>query len=183
MTLYEKYSSLFTKYGVVTKLDKAYFMAQTEHESHLKPISENLNYSSDSLVKVFPKYFNKTTAVNYHRNPQKIANVIYANRMGNGNTESGDGWKYRGRGFIQLTGKENYLKLSKYTGIDFVNNPDLLLQEENALIAALWFWKTKGISALANTDNIEAVTKRINGGLIGLDDRKKLLAVWKSKLL
>ena len=181
MELYKKYASQFEKFGVITDLDKAMFMAQIQHESGLKPISENLNYSIKGLLSTFPKYFNKNTAIEYARKPEKIANRVYANRMGNGDETSGEGWKYRGRGFIQLTGKENYFRLSNDTDIDFLHNPDLLLQEANAIIAALWFWKTRNLSSLAN--NVEAVTKKINGGLNGFNDRKELFENWKEKIV
>lgn len=182
MELYNKYKTLFNKYEIITYLRIAHFMAQIEHESHLKPISENLNYSKEGLLKIFSKYFNLETASVYARKPEKIANKVYANRMGNGNELSGDGWKYRGRGFIQLTGKDNYKNLSKDTGIDFLNKPDLLLEEANALIAALWFWKKNNINKQADLDNIINVTKIINGGTNGIEDRKKLLLKYKNLL-
>ncbi len=178
--LHIKYKSLFKKYGVITPLQKAHFMAQIEHESGLKPISENLNYSAGGLLATFKKYFNKEQALSYSRQQQRIANRVYANRMGNGNEASGDGYKYRGRGFIQLTGKSNYQALSIATGIDFVSNPDLLLQEANAMVSALWFWKTNGLNELANKDDIRKVTKIINGGYNGLPHRTELLKKYKS---
>lgn len=183
--LHQKYKTLFNKYGVNTPLRIAHFLGQIEHESGLKPISENLNYDGDGLLKIFKKYFDKMTINElalYVRNPQKIANRVYANRMGNGTEKSGDGWKYRGRGFIQLTGKNNYIELSKDTGIDFVNNPDLLLDEANALIGALWFWNSRGLNKFADNDDIITITKRINGGNIGLNDRIKKVNKWKQIL-
>ena len=182
MELYKKYKTLFEKYKVNTILRIVHFMAQIEHESHLKPISENLNYSKEGLLKIFPKYFNNETSSIYSRKPEKIANKVYANRMGNGDEKSGDGWKYRGRGFIQLTGKDNYKNLSKDAEIDFIKNPDLLLEEANAIIAALWFWNKNNINRFADKDDIEGVTKVINGGYNGLEDRKKLLAKYKKGL-
>lgn len=176
MQLYEKYRSLFEKYGLTTKLRIAHFMAQIEHESGLKPIEENLNYSASGLIRVFRKYFTDLEAIQFQRQPEKIANRVYANRMGN--TSASDGWKYRGRGFIQITGKENYSRLSKDTGIDFVNNPDLLLQEANAMISALWFWNRKGLNSFADNNDIVTITKRINGGTIGLEDRKSKFSKW-----
>lgn len=180
MKLNEKYKTLFNSYHVNTPLRIANFMAQIEHESGLKPISENLNYSKDGLLKTFPKYFNSNNANFYARKPELIANKVYCNRMGNGNYESGDGWKYRGRGFIQLTGKSNYLMLAKDTRIDFLNNPDLLLEEANAMIAALWFWGKNNLNLLADNDDINGITKKINGGFNGLEDRKDLLDKWKT---
>ena len=182
MKLYEKYKSLFEKYEVNTPLRIAHFMAQIEHESGLKPISENLNYSAKRLMEVFPKYFNSDNSKFYARKPELIANRVYCNRMGNGNYESGDGWKYRGRGFIQLTGKENYFKLHIDTDLDCVKNPDLLLEEPNAMIAALWFWKKNGLNNYADEGIISTITKRINGGFNGIEHRKELLLKWKKLL-
>jgi len=180
--LHEKYKSLIQSYGINTKLRLAHFLGQLEHESNLKPVAENLNYSSDGLLKTFPKYFTGLTAIQYRRNPEKIANKVYANRMGNGNEQSGEGWKYRGRGFIQITGKENYFRLANDTDIDCLKNPDLLMEEANAMISACWFWKTRNINALADADNIKGVTRAINGGLNGLEDRINKTNQWKSRL-
>jgi len=180
--LYQKYKSLFNKYNVKTELRIAHFMAQVEHESNLKPISENLNYSKERLLKVFPKYFNKDNVDQFTRKPEKIANKVYANRMGNKNEQSGDGWKFRGRGFIQLTGFNNYKALSENVNIDYVNNPDKLLTEADALIAALWFWNINNLNHLADLDDVLSITKKINGGLNGIDDRKIKLLKWKQIL-
>lgn len=175
MKLHEKYKTLFEKYGLNTKLRISHFLSQLEHESGLKPISENLNYSEYGLLNTFGKYFNKTTAKLYARKPEKIANRVYANRMGNGNEASGEGWKYRGRGFIQVTGKINYHQLANDTDLDCLKNPDLLLQEANAMISALWFWNSKGLNKLADKNDIKGITKRINGGYNGLEHRQELL--------
>lgn len=187
MKLQDKYNTLFEKYGLNTRLRIAHFMAQIEHESGLKPISENLNYSKQGLLNTFNKYFTddilrknggiKTlgTSTLYARQPEKIANKVYANRMGNGDEESGEGWKYRGRGFLQITGKENYFRLSNDTDLDFLKNPDLLLEEPNAMISALWFWNLKGLNKLADKNDIVGITKKINGGLNGIEHRKELL--------
>lgn len=182
MDLYEKYKILFKKYGLTTPLRIAHFMAQIEHESGLKPVSENLNYSYYGLIRVFNKYFNSTQAKEYARNPKKIANRVYANRMQNGNEQSGDGWKYRGRGFIQITGKANYIALSKATGIDYVNNPDWLLREPDAIISALWYWNKINGNYYADKGYIKTITKRINGGYNGLSDRINKLKKWKQIL-
>lgn len=179
MDLANKYKTILTKAGIDTPLVLSHFFAQLEHESGLKPISENLNYSSSGLKSIFNKYFTDLEAIQYARNPEKIANRVYANRMGNGNEASGDGWKYRGRGFIQLTGKYNYTQLSKSTGMDYVNNPDLLLNEADAMISALWFWNKTNINKYAHADNLKMVTKLINGGYNGFEHRKKLLTKWK----
>lgn len=183
MKLYDKYKTLLSNFGLNTPLRISHFMAQIEHESGLKPINENLNYSATRLMQVFPKYFiSNADALRYERKPEKIANRVYANRMGNGSEVSGDGYKYRGRGFIQLTGKDNYKSLSKDTGIDYLNNPDLLLTESDALNSALWFWNNKGLNMWADKDDIIAITKKINGGVNGLDHRKQLLSKYKKEL-
>ena len=175
MNLQTKYKTLFEKYGLTTKLRIAHFMAQIEHESGLKPISENLNYSASGLIRVFRKYFSDVEAINFANQPQKIANRVYANRMGNGNEASGEGWKYRGRGFIQITGKINYFQLANDTDLDCLKNPDLLLQEANAMISALWFWNKAGLNKLADKNDIKGITRKINGGYNGLEHRTELL--------
>ena len=134
-----------------------------------------MNYSAIGLVNTFPKYFGDLSAQIYANKPEKIANRVYANRMGNGNEASGEGWKYRGRGFIQITGKENYFRLANDTDLDCLKNPDLLLIEANAMISALWFWNLKGLNALADKNDIISITKKINGGLNGIEHRKELL--------
>lgn len=183
MKLHEKYKSLFDKYEINTPLRIAHFMAQIEHESGLKPISENLNYSSKRLWEIFPKYFPTTELANkYQKNPKSIANRVYANRMGNGDEASGEGWKYRGRGFLQITGKENYHRLANDTDIDCLKNPDLLLEEANAMISALWFWNLKKLNIFADEDNLSTITKRINGGFNGIEHRKELLKKWKKNV-
>ena len=183
MELYQKYRTKFKEFGVNTNLRKAHFMAQIEHESNLKPVSENLNYSETALLSVFGKYFTPETAKEYARQPEKIANIVYANRMGNGDTASGEGWKFRGKGFIQLTGKNNYKSLTEYTGIDYVSYPEMLLNEPDAMIAALWFWKANGINKYADLDDCEKVTRKINGGTNGLVRRMVLTDEWKLKIV
>ena len=175
MTLDIKYRTLLERNDINTKLRLAHFMAQIEHESGLKPIAENLNYSKEALLRVFGKYFTPEQAAEYARKPEKIANRVYSNRMGNGDEASGEGWKFRGRGFIQLTGKDNYEALSKDVNIDYVNDPDLLLTEADAMVAALWFWNKKKLNRYADQNDIREVTRRINGGYNGLDHRKQLL--------
>lgn len=171
--LANKYRTLLARNGITTKQRKAMFFAQLDHESGLKPISENLNYSAEGLLRVFGKYFTPITAKQYARQPQKIANRVYANRMGNGSELSGEGWKYRGRGFIQLTGKNNYQELSKWSNVDYVNEPDKLLNEADAMISALWFWTTNNLNSFADKGDVLGATKRINGGTNGLADRQK----------
>ncbi len=183
MELYQKYKTQFDNYHVNTPLRIAHFMGQIEHESNLKPKAENLNYSTKRLLQIFPKYFNTANVNKFANKPELIANRVYANRMGNGSEFSGDGWKYRGRGFIQLTGRWNYDKLSKAVGVDYVSHPNLLLNEADSVIGALWFWKFNGINELADKDSVGAVTKKINGGTIGLADRIAKVNKWKSKLI
>lgn len=181
MNLINKYKTLLNKYEVNTPLRLSHFIAQLEHESGLKPISENLNYSAARLLVVFPKYFKTLKEAKlYERQPEKIANKIYSNRMGNGDESSNDGWKYRGRGFIQLTGLSNYSALSKSTGIDYINAPDKLLNESDAMIAALWFWSVNKLNSIADEDDILTITKKINGGQNGLAHRQELLAKYKA---
>jgi putative chitinase len=175
LELSKKYNTLLNKYNINTSLRLSHFFAQLVHESGLKPISENLNYSKEGLLKIFPKYFTKDsldkndnvilgTASLYARKPQSIANKVYANRNGNNDEKSGDGWKYRGRGFMQITMKNNYKDLSKDTGIDYINNPDLLLNEADAMIAALWYWKKIDANKLADIDDLDKISDRINIG-------------------
>lgn len=156
----------------------AHFFAQTAHESgNFKAFSENLNYSADGLQKIFGKYFDAAAAAKAARNPEKIANRVYANRMGNGNEASGDGWKYRGRGALQLTGKDNYKAFADYLKKpEIMDNPDLVATEYSFESAIFFFEKNKlwaicdqGINDAA----ITSLTKRINGGTHGLDDRKE----------
>lgn len=174
-------STVLPKYGIDTPLRKTHFLAQVAHESGgLQFTEENLNYSVQGLLSVFKKYFPTTDIANqYARQPKKIANRVYANRMGNGNEASGDGYKYRGRGLIQLTGKVNYQKCSDDTGIDIVSNPDLLLQPEWALTSACWFWQKNKLNKYADQDDVIMVTKIINGGTHGLNDRLQYLQSFK----
>jgi putative chitinase len=165
------------KFGITTNLRLAHFLSQCGHESGgFKAVSENLNYSADGLVKIFGKYFNATTAAGYARNPEKIASKVYASRMGNGNEASKEGFKFRGRGYIQLTGKENYTKFGKFIGEDIASNPDLVATKY-PLASAAFFFNSNGLWAIcdkgADDATVTAVTKRVNGGTIGLADRIK----------
>lgn len=155
---------------ITTSIRTAAFIAQLAHESEeFASLVENLNYGSTGLLKTFPKYFNPTTAIDYNRDPRRIANRIYANRMGNGDEASGDGWKYRGRGPIQITGFENYNKY--FTAFGESVNPDLLAMPVDGSMSAAWFWKTRGINSMADSGSFVKVTKAINGGTIGLESR------------
>lgn len=174
-------NTVLPNYGIDTNLRKAHFLAQLSHESGgLHYSEENLNYSAKALRITFKKYFESMeVAKEYERQPEKIANRVYANRMGNGDEASGDGWKYRGRGLIQLTGKENYQKFGQENGVDCVNNPDLILDPEWALTSACWYWKKRNINRYADADDIHMVTKRVNGGTKGLLHRQHYLESFK----
>jgi len=191
--LHIKYKTLLAKYGINTPLRIAHFMAQIEHESELKPKSENLNYSAKRMLEIFKSDFDtnrdkwlspkeKDKVIYLLGSPQRIANFVYANQNGNGNESSGEGWKYRGRGFIQITGKYNYFRLHIDTDLDCVKNPDLLLSEPNAMLSACWFWKLRELNILADKDDVIRITKRINGGYNGIEHRKELLIKWKKEL-
>lgn len=186
LELSNKYKTLLNSYGINTPLRLAHFFAQLDHESGLKPIEENLRYSAKRLMEIFGKYFPTLALANkYAMQPQKIANRVYANRMGNGDESSGDGWKFRGRGMLMITGKNNYKALTEWAkknGIDadYVNNPDLLLREVDAMISALWFWKKNKLNDLADKDDIISITKKINGSTNGFADRKLKLAKYKT---
>ena len=162
----------FKKYEINTLQRQACFIGQCMHESGgFKQLNENLNYGAKGLVGTWPSRFpNLEYAAEFERKPERIANKVYGGRMGN--TEEGDGWKYHGRGLIQLTGKENYQNCGAGIGVDLVNEPDLLATPEYAALSAGWFWNKKGLNSLADSMDIETMTKRINGGTIGLDDRK-----------
>lgn len=154
-----------------TKMQQAMFLAQCGHESAgFSMLSENLNYSPDSLVRVFRKYFTSEEAKKYARQPEKIANRVYANRMGNGNENSGDGWKYRGRGIIQITGKRNYDAFAKWLERD-INPDDVAINLTLAVKAGVWFWL---VNEIASLNSVEKATRRINGGLNGIEDRANL---------
>lgn len=162
-----------TKYEITTSHRICMFLAQIAHESEkFTHTQENLNYSAQGLVKTFPHYFSVSMAPSYVGHPDKIANVIYANRMGNGNATSGDGYKFRGRGLIQLTGKYMYAHCAIGLKLDLGNNPDLLLTPENAAASAGWFWSMHKLNDLSDACDIQGVTKVINGGLIGLTERQ-----------
>jgi putative chitinase len=181
-SLAECLPAIFEKYAIDTPLRVAHFLAQTAHESEgYTHFSENLNYSASGLQNTFPKYFRQVSPAAYARNPEKIANHVYADRMGNGSEASGDGWKFRGRGMIQLTGRENYTSFSKDCGKDCTEDPDFLTTPEGAAESAAWYWKQRDINKPADVDDVVAVTRLINGGTLGLDERKALLA--KAKVI
>jgi len=165
------------KFEINTPLRLAHFLAQCGHESGgFKAVSENLNYGAAGLQSIFKKYFTPESAKEYERKPEKIANIVYANRMGNGNQASGEGFKFRGRGYIQLTGKDNYSAFDKSVDDDILANPDLVATKY-PLLSAAWFFHKNGLHKIADEGATDAVvtkvTKRVNGGTIGLPDRIK----------
>jgi len=174
----EWYSNLLNtlpEYDIDTPHRVAAFMAQCGHESGgFTLMQENLNYSAKGLVGTFKKYFpTEAVAKPYERRPEMIANRVYANRMGNGDEASGEGWYFRGRGIVQITGKNNYTKCSQslFESNVLVENPDLLLESEYAIHSACWFWSAARLNELADIGDMKTMTKRINGGFIGLEDR------------
>jgi len=166
------------RYEINTPLRAAHFLAQVAHESGgFRYVEENLNYSANALKSVFGKYFqDDALASDYARQPQKIANRVYANRMGNDGEHSGDGWRYRGRGLIQLTGKANYTQYADARQVDVVQTPDLVATDPRlATDVAGWYWDSRDLNRYADNDDIRAITKRINGGYNGLEDRQDYL--------
>ncbi len=194
MMLHQKYRTLFEDYGVNTPLRLAHWYAQMEHESNLTPQRESLFFTTIlGLRKTFFSPFkgkSDSFVSQYLRNTEKCANYVYANRMGNGSESSGDGFKYRGAGFIQITGKNNFKKLSDYTAIDYISRPNLLENEADAVISALWYWKVNKLNRFADLDSLDALSDLINIGRItkaygdsnGFNHRKILLDKWKLRL-
>ena len=164
-------NQVFVKYDIDTSKRQAAFIGQCAVESaNFTRLQENLNYSAQRLTQVWPSRFpNISMAEPYANNPEKLADFVYAGRMGN--LQDGDGWKFHGRGLIQLTGRENYANCGSGVGVDLIDNPDLLLTPKYAVLSAGWYWNKKGLNALADTQEYGAMTKRINGGLTGLDER------------
>lgn len=165
-------NTILPKYDIVTPKRLAAFLAQTAHESAgFTAVRENLNYSAKGLMKTWPARFNQATAVAYARQPEKIANKVYANRMGNGDEASGDGWRYRGRGLIQTTGKANYTKLAQYIKKTLQETIEYCETVEGAVESACFYWASNDLNDIADTGDMAALTRRINGGVIGLADR------------
>jgi putative chitinase len=177
-TVIAQIPGVMENFGVNTPLRLAHFLAQCGHESGgFRLTQENLNYSAKGLMGTFKKYFpTQALADAYARQPQKIANKVYGGRMGNGLEASGEGFKFRGRGYIQLTGKQNYTAFDLAVEDDILANPDLV-SSKHALSSAAWFWKKNGLSLIADTGSsaevVTKITKRVNGGTIGLPDRIK----------
>jgi putative chitinase len=172
---YDAISEILPEYGINTPQRVAAFLAQCAHESGgFVFLKENLNYKAPSLRKVFPKYFpDDATAAAYANKPEKIANRVYANRMGNGDESSGDGWRYCGRGLIQLTGKDNYTFFAASLDIPVEEAAEYLQTFEGAVQSACFFWEQNNLNQWADKGDILTLTKRINGGTIGLEDRIK----------
>lgn len=162
------------KYGIDTPMRLAGFLAQTAHESaDYKLLEENLNYSAAQLQKTWPKRFDAATAAQFARKPEAIANKVYSDRMGNGSAASGDGWRFRGRGIKQLTGRDNYTAFGKSVNMTAEKAAEYLTTKKGAVESAAWFWKTNNLNRFADVGDIVGLTKAINGGDIGLADRKK----------
>jgi len=167
---------ILPKYEINTPNRIAGFFAQCGHESmNFTVLSENLNYRAETLEKLFSKYFSKAgrNAADYAKQPEKIANVIYASRMGNGNAASGDGYRFRGRGVVQLTGRDNYTAFGKTIGLTAEEVIDYVTTKKGALESACWYWNSRNINAACDANDIVKMTKLVNGGTIGLEDRKK----------
>lgn len=171
---YHALSQACPDYDINTPQRIASFLAQCAHESGgFIFLQENLNYRAESLTRVWPKYFNAGNAAEYAHKPEKIANRAYAGRMGNGPEESGDGWKFCGRGLIQLTGRANYQAFADSIETNINDLPQYMATFEGAVQSACWFWETNNLNKWADAGDIEKMTKIINGGTLGLDDRVK----------
>lgn len=169
----EPLNKTFEKYEINTPTRQAAFIGQCGHESaSFKVLEENLNYSAKGLCATWPSRFpNLEFAAEYERKPERIANKVYGGRADLGNTEEGDGWRFHGRGLIQLTGRTNYTVCGQALGQPFAEHPELVLEPEWACLSAGWFWNKRGLNSLADAEDWTTITKRINGGTIGLDDR------------
>jgi putative chitinase len=166
-------NTAMAKYGIVTRLRSAAFIAQIGHESgQLARLVENLNYSAEGLMKTWPGRFDLPRATAAARKPEQIANIAYGERMGN--AAPGDGWKYRGRGLIQVTGKSNYAACGDALGLDLIGSPERLEQPQYAALSAAWYWAINGLNTLADAGDLKGITQRINGGQTGAADRGDL---------
>jgi putative chitinase len=169
----EPLEEVFHRYEINTPERQAAFIGQCAHESmNFTRLEENMNYSAEGLMKTWPSRFPTLEAAKpYHRNPEKIANKVYAGRMGNGPEETGEGWLYHGRGLIQLTGKDNYTLAGDALNMDFIHSPDYVLVPKYAALTAGWYWNKRQLNKEADAKDFTGMTKKINGGTIGLDDR------------
>ena len=188
----EVFNQWGAKFGITTPQRVVHLLAQLTHEcASFTAFEENLNYSTEGLMKTWPSRFTKEKALEYARKPQKIANYVYANRMGNGSEASGDGWKYKGRGAIMITGKDNYkaYQNSGYCVGDLLSHPEWLAQKPGAYKSAMWFWMKNGLNEIADLDDggrigeelVTRITKKINGGVNGLAQRKLLYRKFKKE--
>ena len=179
----EYLNDVMSFYEINNKQRISMFLAQVGHESGgLRTIKENLMYSADRLKVIFPKYFRGVDPAGYARNPQKIANRVYASRMGNGDEASGDGYRYCGRGLIQLTGKDNYTRYAQSTEQSVEEASEHLTTFEGCVQSAAWFWEANNLNQYADKGDILTMTKRINGGTFGLEERKQLIEKAKQVL-
>lgn len=189
--LANKYKTILNKAGINTPLRLAAFFGQLYHESGLVPIEEKFNYSAKRLLEVFKSDFDtnrdkwlspeeKDKVRSIIGSPEKIANFVYANQGGNGNEASGDGYRFRGRGFLQTTLRLNYYHLAKDTGVDFLNHPEKLLNEADSMISALWYWKKLKLNTYADRQDYRTMTIKINGGLNGYTDRVNKINYYKT---
>lgn len=178
-------NEILPKYDITAGPRLWMFLAQCGHESAgFTAVQENLNYSRDALLRVFPKYFDRLNVDQYVRQPEKIANRVYANRMGNGNESSGDGWRYRGIGVLQITGRQNMQAFFKACYPDTWQDckPEMLLEPKFGIEAACWFWKTRNLNRVSDREDVLTATKLINGGTHGSEDRLKRYATVKKLL-
>jgi len=171
---FDELTEMLPVFEITSVARVAAFVAQTAHESGgYRALTENLNYAGERLPAIWPKHFTGVDLNKYSRNPQAIANRAYRSRMGNGDEASGDGWKYRGRGLIQLTGKDNYTRFGEYAEISSEDAAEYLETPRGAVHSACWFWYANDLNTYADAGDFVGMTKRINGGTIGLDDRIK----------
>jgi putative chitinase len=177
-SLADAFNETFQRFGINTPAQQASWIGQCGHEcGNFKILEENLNYRAATLLKLFPRTpkrawgFTPEEAAAYEKQPQKIANRIYGNRMGNRDEASGDGWRFRGSGFLQLTGHSNFYHAGQALGEDFVMQPELVRTPKYAAMTAGWFWQTHKLNQYADSRDFVMMTKKINGGIIGLDDR------------
>lgn len=171
--LVDAFNGTFQRWGILTPRQQSAFLGQAGHEcGNFTKLEEGLSYAADRLMKIWPKRFPTMEIANkYARNEKALANFVYANRMGNRDEASGDGYRFRGSGWLQLTGHDNFYHAGKACGVDYVMNPDLVRQPKDAALTAGWFWATHDCNRLAEAGNWVALTKKINGGTIGLEDR------------
>ena len=170
-------------FQITTPLRLAHFLAQTAHESaRYTALEENLNYGAAGLLATWPSRFDAVTAEKFARQPERIANRVYADRMGNGPETSGDGWRFRGRGILQVTGRASYRSIGEFLGVDLEAQPELLATPRLAALAAGWYWSARDINTLCDRDDAIAVTEAVNGGRHGLEQRIELLGQVKAVL-